>query len=410
MPRAEKLMSVNEHTTSAPAVDHTKDHTVASQQQAISAKQAAEEARRERTRKNQKRCRQKRKEHTEALQEQIRQLQGMKMEATIDMQRAAREVSNENAEWRREYARQEEEIRQLREEIKLGDEARRSREEETRHLRALLNRHGISDDGVLVPPVSGATVRSRNLLPDPIPPAQPSAAFKHLEQLLQPRQPKCRDVSPDSSCCSSSQSVPSGASSRPTDPAPSLKHQNTPHHPASPIWHIPPPQALPAPMAAHEDTYRSTQYHPVLNPGTVISRTDAALALRELGSAKPESRSPTTSNMMSATLPGVLMPQQSAFDYDMPLFSPAGYNPPYSHRQRLSLPSSSSSSPSNYMQGPRTENNCSMATQFISNMIGLDPQQVRGELGCLPGMDCHVDNETFSNFVSRYTMATTVQM
>ncbi|KAB5572009.1 hypothetical protein GE09DRAFT_652075 [Coniochaeta sp. 2T2.1] len=405
-------MSVDEHTTSAPAVDHTKDHTEASKRQAISAKRATEEARRERTRKNQKRCRQKRKEYTEALHEQIRQLQGMKMEATIEMQRAAREVSNENAEWRREYARQEEEIRQLREEIKLGEDARRSREEETRHLRALLNRHGISDDGALVPPVSGATFRSRNLLPDRISPAQPSAAFKHLEQVLQPREPECLDVAPDSSRCSSSRSVPSDGSLRQADPAPSLKRRDTPHHPASPIWHIPPPQVLPAPMATHEDAYRLTQYHPVLNPGTVISRTDAALALRELGSAKPESRSPTTSNMMSANLPGVLMPQQPNFDYDMPLFSPPGYNPTYSHRQRLSLPSSSSSThlSSNYMQGPRTENNCSMATQLISNMTGLDPQQVRGELGCVPGMACHVDNETFTNVVNRYTMATAVQM
>ncbi|KAB5515603.1 hypothetical protein GE09DRAFT_1159304 [Coniochaeta sp. 2T2.1] len=62
------------------------------------------------------------------------------------------------------------------------------------------------------------------------------------------------------------------------------------------------------------------------------------------------------------------------------------------------------------MEIPRSENNCSAMTQLISSMTGLDPHQVRAELGCVPAMDYHVDNETFNSVVDWYAARSAIQM
>ena len=60
-----------------------------------------------------------------------------------------------------------------------------------------------------------------------------------------------------------------------------------------------------------------------------------------------------------------------------------------------------------YMQTPNSSrgnaNSCVLATDMITTMAGGDPSAVRADLGCLPGMDCEVDNQLVFNVLDRYT-------
>lgn len=48
-------------------------------------------------------------------------------------------------------------------------------------------------------------------------------------------------------------------------------------------------------------------------------------------------------------------------------------------------------------------NSCVFATDMITTMAGGDPSTIREELGCVPGMDCEVDNTLVFNVMGRYT-------
>lgn len=51
---------------------------------------------------------------------------------------------------------------------------------------------------------------------------------------------------------------------------------------------------------------------------------------------------------------------------------------------------------------PLSANSCIFAADMITTMAGGDPLTVREELGCLPGMDCEVDNSVVFNVMGRY--------
>jgi hypothetical protein len=48
-------------------------------------------------------------------------------------------------------------------------------------------------------------------------------------------------------------------------------------------------------------------------------------------------------------------------------------------------------------------NNCSYAADMITVMAGADSASVRADLGCLPGMDCNVDNQIVFEVMDRYS-------
>lgn len=48
-------------------------------------------------------------------------------------------------------------------------------------------------------------------------------------------------------------------------------------------------------------------------------------------------------------------------------------------------------------------NSCVFAADMISTMAGGDPNTVSADLGCLPGMDCDVDNQLVFNIMDRYS-------
>lgn len=47
-------------------------------------------------------------------------------------------------------------------------------------------------------------------------------------------------------------------------------------------------------------------------------------------------------------------------------------------------------------------NDCNYATAMITTMAGGDSDAIRADLGCLPDMDCEVDNHVVFNVMDRY--------
>lgn len=212
-----------------------------------------------------------------------------------------------------------------------------------------------------------------------------SSNVQTLEQLLEPRRPRCLDDS-DSFC------VPSkyAPCSRPSDPAPT--HTDS----------------IPSSVSQIGWTQHS-QYITAPNLGASRSRTEAAIALKGLGSMMADHRSPANSIMSSASIAGEGH-SQAVYGYSVHLLaSPTAYEHPDHSHHRLSLQSSAGSAvASNYLHPQATGSNCSMATDIISGMTGVDPHHVRGQLGCMPGMGCHVDNASFHDAVDRYTASTSI--
>ena len=60
---------------------------------------------------------------------------------------------------------------------------------------------------------------------------------------------------------------------------------------------------------------------------------------------------------------------------------------------------------STYTASPTSPNlnSCEFAADMITTMAGGDPSSVRADLGCLPGMDCEVDNDLVFDVMDRYT-------
>ncbi|CAG8961647.1 hypothetical protein HYFRA_00006184 [Hymenoscyphus fraxineus] len=48
-------------------------------------------------------------------------------------------------------------------------------------------------------------------------------------------------------------------------------------------------------------------------------------------------------------------------------------------------------------------NSCDLATDMITSMAGGDPAAVRADLGCLPGMECEVDNQLVFQVMDQYS-------
>ncbi|KAH8912363.1 hypothetical protein BR93DRAFT_963547 [Coniochaeta sp. PMI_546] len=327
-----------------------------------------------RIRDNQRRSRQKRKEHLQEIEDKLRQCQFQGVEASIEIQAEARRVAEEN-----------------------------------KKLRTLLNRHGVPDESINEFLFSGTVVPPRHPPSDYLHPAAVSGNVQSLERLLEPRRPRCLEPSEPFSAPSDV----GGCCSKPADASATLKGRETSIASSCAVWEIPArPEGLPSSVSRSGVRIQPVQYMAAPGSETILSRTDAAMALKGLGSTKADPRSPTTSNMASASLTGVLHSQQP-YDYNVHLYSnPSGYDPPHAARQRLSLQvaASSASVPSNYMQAQPGENNCALDADMISRMSGVDPHHVRGQLGCMPGIDCHVDPANFSNLMDRYTTATTMGM
>lgn len=119
----------------------------------------------ERVRDNQRRSRARRREHLIELEHRIRVYELQGIEASAEVQQAARRV----------------------------DEQNRRLSEENRQLRAILNRHGFSDDYILSCMHSSAGTQTEHGQSSQFMPGAPSEVSQTLQQTLAPRRPTSFD-------------------------------------------------------------------------------------------------------------------------------------------------------------------------------------------------------------------------
>jgi len=362
----------------------------------------AKQAHLNRIRENQRRCRKRRKEYLEEMEEKIRQYQLNEVKVSVEMQAAARKVANENRQLLEERGQLlEEKKHDADEKVQLRKE-NTSLREENMQLRAHLRRHGINDDCIFhTSPSTDSVVAFRHASPATTTPSG-SSTTQHLEHLLQA--PKLKCIEP---CEPFSPQPGHGGSARSAGTDMTLQNREASGHGTSSIW-----LGSMSDSASASVTPQEGRYHQALNKaGTALSRVDAAMVLKHLGSTSPDvPGSMATSGPVSST------PSTGQLYYNNMHLLPSytGDLPYYNDRQRLSgesLTRSSTTSCNSYLQGPGTENNCASATNMICVMSGLHPDQVRHELGCPPGnVDCHVDARRINHVASRYVAVTAAGM
>lgn len=94
------------------------------------------------------------------------------------------------------------------------------------------------------------------------------------------------------------------------------------------------------------------------------------------------------------------------YDYatHLPIPHPRSFDSSHPDLHQFSMPESHSLD-SSYATVPSSNNasSCVFATDMITTMTGSDPQSVRADLGCGPDADCEVDNQLVFNVMDRYT-------
>jgi hypothetical protein len=97
--------------------------------------------------------------------------------------------------------------------------------------------------------------------------------------------------------------------------------------------------------------------------------------------------------------------QMFDFDHQLGLSNPSQYTSNQHTTEKHLQPHTTPPRSSVYIPTTSSSNvnNCNYATDLITTMAGADPSAVRQDLGCLPGMDCEVDNHLVFNVMDRYT-------
>jgi hypothetical protein len=314
-----------------------------------------------RIRDNQRRSRARRKEYLQELEARLRQCELQGIEASSEIQMAARRVADEN-----------------------------------KKLRGLLAQHGVADDTIetylQTSPTSDAMMGGQY--------GSSSAAVQMLEQLLQTRKTCCvdgnnpMDVAMGGGRASRGSSASVGTVSSLWDPIFSQsaggRRRSGTLQPtgkaASSAHQFMTPSASTASQTSnislgHNSSHAMPHHHQRLAPVQM-------------------SRNPTSAINHSNR-------SQQMFDFNqqLRLSSPSRYASTQDAAQKHLQPHSAPQRSSVYI--PTTSsanvNNCDYATDMITTMAGVDPSAVRADLGCLPGMDCEVDNHLVFNVMDRYS-------
>ena len=146
--------------------------------------------------------------------------------------------------------------------------------------------------------------------------------------------------------------------------------------------------------------------HQFMTPSSTASRT-SSLSHGSRGVAHHQRLAPVAlaRNPSPASNPSRHTPHFD-FDQQLTLANPSSYNSRQSTAQKHLQPHSAPKRSSIYMPTTTSSSNvnsCVFATDMITTMGGGDPNSVRAELGCLPDMDCEVDNQLVFNVMDRYT-------
>ncbi|KAK3318458.1 hypothetical protein B0H66DRAFT_238578 [Apodospora peruviana] len=265
-----------------------------------------------RIRENQRRSRARRREYVQELEQRLRLVELQGIEASAEIQVAARKVADEN-----------------------------------RRLRVLLNNHGFEDESI------ERYLASSSSTAPPQHHGGAGSSAQMLRQLLVPRRPSLLDYG------------------GPTTPS----------------------------------FLEGQQQQPLMAP-TSSAVDNAGMSFE--GSNTDDLRPP-----FAAANPYTNVGRETVGGYDYGMAGILQCPPLEQQHEHNRIRSSLSAAPTSYSSSspPRSSstrtspgnNNCSMATDLISSMVGADPFQVRATLGCAPGADCAVDNMTVSNAIDQLT-------
>jgi hypothetical protein len=301
-----------------------------------------------RIRDNQRRSRARRKEYLQELEARLRQCELHGIEASAEIQLAARKVADEN-----------------------------------RKLRELLSLHGIRDDsveGYLQSSQAGDTLLSSQYPSR----SMPVQALQHLLQARKPYFTEGQAGQPDSAMAASE------------SPESSLTSVNTAQSP----WDLD--------RLSNSDTLHPTgkaASHQIMTPSsTSRSTTSSSISHHSHHSVPhhqrlapvPHPRNPTTSSMVNHAQMFDLDPQLSQSDQTRYISnqSTPRHLPAHGTPQSPYMPTTT---------GSLNVNSCVFATDMITTMTGADSNSVNTDLGCLPGMDCDVDNQLVFHVMDRYS-------
>jgi len=293
-----------------------------------------------RIRDNQRRSRARRKEYLQELESRLRQCELQGIEASSEIQMAARRVADEN-----------------------------------KKLRGLLAQHGVADDTIEGYLQSSPT---SDMMGNQF--GSSSGAVQILEQLLQTRKACCADGNTGAPSNSGMGGSGSRDSSVSVSTIQSIWDSTNPHR-----------------RSGVSQSTNSTSQQFMTPRGTPSSTT----SLGQSSSHSIQRQRLATVGLSRGASPGSNRRSQM-FDFDTQLAMPqSSYHQP----QQYSQPQTSSSL---YMPITTTSssnvNSCEFAADMITTMSGAtDPNAVRADLGCLPGMDCEVDNHQIFSVMDRYS-------
>ncbi|KAM3069477.1 hypothetical protein ACMFMG_005582 [Clarireedia jacksonii] len=342
-----------------------------------------------RIRDNQRRSRARRKEHLQELEARLRQCELQGIEASSEIQMAARKVADEN-----------------------------------KKLRILLAQHGIADD-IVDAHLSAST---DNMMIGPCSTQSPSVQV--LEQLLSARKACCVDGNePASNGMTMERKAQCGDSSFSGNAIQPL--WNSVHTPRSmSAGRLPPGRAASsaqqfmAPSAPNsasrhnslssmqgtgtgvQNQPQNPQAHPQAHPQAQpqqYTMNPASLARRNSRPSSVSMQPPSIydfDQLLSNTHFDINSSQVQSMHHQQQPYQMNGHLP-----NRIPSPGSSTA----YTQATNGNSNsnyhsCMIATDIISTMAGGDPSVISADLGCIPGVDCAVDNHLVFNVMDRHTV------
>ncbi|PVH82097.1 hypothetical protein DL98DRAFT_147171 [Cadophora sp. DSE1049] len=309
---------------------------------------SSEKANLARIRDNQRRSRARRKEYLQELESRLRQCELQGVEASSEIQTAARRVAEEN-----------------------------------KKLRALLAQHGVTDESIEVYLQTASTA-------DAVMGGQygsHSEAVHVLEQLLSTRK----------ACCTDGNEPSGGAQSCDKDSSGSVTTTQSTWNPSQ--------NTNPRRRSGIQQAGRVVSMQYITPTG---STTSSVTMGHNSSHAMPQHQRLIPAQMGRNLSPGSNASSQNhqMHDYDQPFslsnqsYSSVQNNTPKHQYQNIQQSSSvyvpTTSSPN--------VNNCNYAAEMITTMAGVsDSSAVRADLGCAPGMDCEVDNQLVFNVMDRYS-------
>jgi hypothetical protein len=356
---------------------------------------AQEKANLARIRDNQRRSRARRKEYLQELEARLRQCELQGIEASAEIQLAARRVADEN-----------------------------------KKLRMLLNQNGVGDDNIeayLQSTASPDTVMGQGFGGLG---GMGSGAVQVLEHLLITRKPFCSDGNTGApgpvttSVGGGSRDSSSGSISTVQsmwDPSYNNQVRSQNDH------------------GGMRGSGKAPQ-HQFMTPSSTVSRTGSVVSAGRAGSSSaqqqqqqqqqqhpPRNRIPSLAPSMTSsgsTATTSSQQTQALYDFDSQVSMLPSFHGHQHHQSHNNITTSNQLAQAHTQSHPLAPvsrssqyiptsassssvagtNSCDFATNMITSMAGGDPQDVRTDLGCLNnGMDCDVDNQLVFNVMDRYT-------